>query len=217
MNSAKANHRTGLFGGSFDPPHLGHVALVEAGLRVMGLDEVFVIPALPVHRTLSGCADGATRLRWLEMIFDANSRVSVLDWEVRRRRPTATVDTLREFADKYPSRTPWLMLGADAWAGMAGWRQYPAHAGLCNAAVFSRRGMDRASAPELADWEQVDLRQWRQCRGGGHMLYVDVELPDISATTLRTGLMKSGALGDSIPTMIAKEVQQAYAGRMEQM
>jgi nicotinate-nucleotide adenylyltransferase len=211
---SQAIRQIGLFGGSFDPPHMGHVALVEAGLDVMGLDEVWVIPALPVHRELSGRADAATRLRWLEMIFEADSRIKVLDWEIRRERPTAMVETLREFADRQVV-VPWLMLGADAWAGLAGWREYPAHQGLCNVAVFARRGLVRESVPKLSGWKQVGMQGWRKCEGSGHMLYVSVELPDVSATALRRGIMKTEGLADSIPPLIYNEVQEAYAGLQE--
>lgn len=211
---SQAIRQIGLFGGSFDPPHMGHVSLVEAGLDVLGLDEVWVIPALPVHRELSGRADAATRLRWLEMIFEADSRIKVLDWEIRRERPTAMVETLREFADRQ-AVVPWLMLGADAWAGLAGWREYPAHRSLCNVAVFARQGMDKDSVPELPGWKQVDMQNWRKCEGGGHMLYVSVELPDVSATALRRDIMKTEGLADSIPPEIYIEVQKAYAGLQE--
>jgi len=210
---SQAIRQIGLFGGSFDPPHMGHVALVEAGLDVMGLDEVWVIPALPVHRELSGRADAAMRLRWLEMIFEANSRVKVLDWEIRRERPTAMVETLREFADRQVV-VPWLMLGADAWAGLAGWREYPAHQGLCNVAVFARQGLDRVSVP-VPDWQQVDMQDWRRCENSGHMLYVSAELPDVSATALRRDIMKTEELADSVPPEIYSEVQKAYAGLQE--
>ena len=61
--------RIGLFGGSFDPPHLGHKALVDAALQELNLDEVWVIPVgLPVHRQLSGKATPEQRLFWLNTI-----------------------------------------------------------------------------------------------------------------------------------------------------
>jgi len=215
VKSGKAGNQIGLFGGSFDPPHIGHVALVETGLDVMGLDEIWVIPALPVHRELSGCADAVTRLRWLQMIFGDDSRIKVVDWEIRRERPTAMVETLREFADSHGPVVPWLMLGADAWAGLTGWREYPAYQGLCNVAVFARHGMDRESVPALPGWKQVDMQGWRRCEGGGHMLYIPAKLPDVSATALRRGLTQAREQTDSIPLVIYSEVQKAYAGLQE--
>jgi hypothetical protein len=75
--------------------------------------------------------------------------------------------------------------------------------------------MDKDSVPELPGWKQVDIQDWRICEGGGHMLYVSVELPDVSATTLRRDIMKTEGLADSIPPAIYSEVQKAYAGLQE--
>nr|WP_241697079.1 nicotinate (nicotinamide) nucleotide adenylyltransferase [Mariprofundus sp. KV] len=198
-----------MFGGTFDPPHNGHLALVEAGLQVMGLDEVLVIPAEPVHRSLSGRADGMQRLRWLQTVFAANERVSVVDWEVARGRPVAAVETLREFRKANPEIVPWLLLGADAWAGLPGWREYPAHLQLCNVAVFARQGLD-AEMVEHAGWQQVEPDMWRSCESPGHYCYLQPDLPDISATALRRDAEMGRSLAGRVPEQVIAEVEKSY-------
>jgi len=69
--------------------------------------------------------------------------------------------------------------------------------------------------PELPGWKQVDIQSWRRCEGGGHVLYIPIELPDASATALRRDIMKSAALAESIPPAIYNEVQKAYRGLQE--
>ena len=198
-----------MFGGSFDPPHIGHQALVKAGLEQLGLDQVWVIPALPVHRRLSGAADGEMRYGWLQRLFADEARVRVWDAEIRRGRPTPMIETLRQFADEQ-GVVPWLMLGADAWAGLPDWVGYPAHQGLCNVAVFARRVPNMESPPALPGWQQLDMQDCLQQRQPGHMVYVPVSLPDISATELRRDLATAGRLADCIPALIRREVQTAY-------
>ncbi len=89
MQPEPDGQRIGLFGGSFDPPHIGHVALVEAALDALGLHAVWVIPAgFPVHRILSDHVTPEQRLYWMRSIFSANERVKVLDWEVASDEPT---------------------------------------------------------------------------------------------------------------------------------
>lgn len=210
-NLALSHSGIGLYGGSFDPPHAGHKALVSAGLELLGLDEIWVIPALPVHRRLSGHADGPTRLRWLQQVFAGDDRIRVLDCEIRRGRPTPMVETLREFADAHAPVVPWLMLGADAWAGLPDWIEYPAHQGLCNVAVFARQTVKMESPPVWPGWRRVDMHDWRCQREPGHMVYVPVRLPDISATALRNDLAAGGRLADCIPQVIRPEVREAYA------
>ncbi|ATX83048.1 nicotinate-nucleotide adenylyltransferase [Mariprofundus ferrinatatus] len=210
MNSDAVLRHIGLFGGTFDPPHNGHVALVEAGLNVMGLDEVWVIPAEPVHRELSGFADGAKRLGWLQEIYKSRPEVQVFDWEVRLGRPVAAVETLRDFQQRYPGTVPWLMLGADAWAGLESWREYPAHLELCNIAVFARTGLDVEALPDHAGWQQVDVRQWQERNAPGHWCYLPVALPDISATMLRSDARQGISLLGRVPEQVRSRIEMSY-------
>ena len=210
INRPNAEKRIGLFGGSFDPPHLGHIALVQAGLD-MGLDEVWVIPALPVHRTLSGHADGAMRMVWLERVFENNAKVKVVDWEVRQRESTPMIDTLRRFKSAYPTMVPWLMLGADAWAGLESWREYPAHQVLCNVAVFARQHHKSSAAGiPLAGWQQIDLESWSACNVAGHWCDVQVRLPDVSATMIRDHVDLGLSLTDLVPKVLQSEINKQY-------
>jgi len=204
-----ASKKIGLFGGTFDPPHNGHVALVEAGLQVMGLDEVLVIPAEPVHRSLSGHADGLQRLHWLQAVFAANERVAVVDWEVVQGRPVAAIETLRAFGKANPEAVPWLLLGADAWAGLPDWREYPAHLQLCNVAVFARQGLD-AEMVEHAGWLPIAPDQWRACERAGHCCYLQVDLPDISATALRRDAEMGHSLAGRVPEQVITQVEKSY-------
>jgi len=198
--------KIGLFGGSFDPPHAGHVALAQAGLDVAGFDEVWIIPANPVHRQLSGCADGSTRLDWMQQLFGNNPRISVVDWEAQLPRPTPAVETLRRFKREYPHDQPWLMLGTDAWRGLDSWREYPAHQQLCNVAVFARAGID--DLPQHAGWQQVAGPEAAQT--SGNWCYLPVTLPDIAATALRRDAAMGVTLHGRVPEIIRKAVEAAY-------
>ncbi len=201
------NIHIGLFGGSFDPPHLGHTALVQAGLD-MGLDEVWVIPAQPVHRVLSGKADGAKRLSWLQLVFEHQPCVKVLDWEVKQPQATAMVDTLRRFNAKHPNTVPWLMLGSDAWNGLASWREYPLHQRLCNIAVFARQGHE--NQPTQDGWQDVTLEDWSACSTAGHCCHLAATLPDISATTIRQHAELGLSFAGLVPKVLQSDIEQQY-------
>jgi len=74
--------KIGIFGGSFDPPHLGHKALVEAALLELELDGVWVLPVgVPVHRELTSYISAKQRLLWVEKMFAGMEGVEVFDWE----------------------------------------------------------------------------------------------------------------------------------------
>jgi len=208
--------QVGLFGGSFDPPHLGHVALVEAGLA-MGLDQVYVIPALPVHRALSGLASGRMRFDWLVAMFADYPDVYVVDWEISRNQATPGIDTLRRFHGDYPHTIPWLMMGADAWAGLPAWREYPAHRELCNVAVFARRGMAVETVCGHEAWQQVALDKALNCQAPGHWIYIQAELPAIAATDLRADASHGKALTGRVAETVRRQIEQAYGKATEKM
>jgi len=202
--------RIGLFGGSFDPPHIGHVALVQAALDVLQLDAVWVIPAgLPVHRTLSGHATPEQRLGWMQKIFSDNERVKVLDWEVAGSAPTPTIITLRRFVADLPQQRPVWLLGADAFAGMDGWVEYPEHGTLCDVAVFGRVACSAGSSvsafrpQSLADWLDSPV-------AGGHRVDVDVPLPDMSATAIRRAAERNESLAGMVPECVRRDIEQTY-------
>jgi len=209
MHSNDIGKRIGLFGGSFDPPHSGHAALVQAGLN-MGLDEVLVIPALPVHRTLSGFADAGMRLDWLRQMFSGQPQAQVLDWEIRRQRPTPAIETLRQFHQMYPDTIPWLMMGADTWAGLPGWREYPTHHELCNVAVFARPGIALETVCGHDGWQQTDLNDGLNYQTSGSWVYIQADLPDIAATTLRRDAGCGKTLQGRVPESIRAAVEAAY-------
>lgn len=207
----------GLFGGSFDPPHLGHDALVRAALIQLALDEVWVIPAgIPVHRELSGRASGQCRLEWLHSMFADEPRVRVLDWEVRRDMPTPTIETLRRVHREHPALTPLWLMGMDAFAGLEQWVEYPAHQQLCNVAVFTRQGAAHAAVPP--GWTEIDIADWRPdgVAAAGHVVMLEAELPDVSATEVRRRAVAGISLAGMVDESIRAEVERFYgpaAGR----
>jgi len=204
------SHYIGIFGGSFDPPHIGHVALVGAALEVLDLPEIWVIPAgNPVHRKLSGYASPEVRLHWLERIFLRQPRVRVQDWEVYRGKPASTIDTLRYIRHEFPDCHPLLLLGADAFSGIRQWVKYPEHMRLCDVAVFDRTGCSRV---QRRGWKETHIGQWKGKTGYGSLLHVKYELPDVSATAVRQRAVAGKSLAAMVPDCVCEEIGRAYAG-----
>lgn len=211
MSSCDTN--IGLFGGSFDPLHLGHEALVKAALDQLELDEVWVIPAgVPVHRELSGQANASTRMAWTKEVFSAMPHVEVKDWEIGSSKPVAAIDTLKRFRQLHPGVTPLWLCGADSFASMEGWVGYPEHQHQCNVAVFSRVG-EPAIAP-LAGWKPITMEDWNAGQpgkiGAGHLIALDGSLPDVSATAIRDRALKGESLSGLINSRICKKVEALY-------
>jgi len=202
------SHYIGIFGGSFDPPHMGHVALVEAAFTALALPEIWVIPVgNPVHRRLSGYASPEVRLHWLKEVFSAQPKVLVRDWEVRCEKRVPTIDTLRHIRSRFPDYHPILLLGADAFSGMSHWVEYPEYFVLCDVVVFDREG---CTYVQQQGWKVTSIEQWRQEKGSGRLLCVKNALPDISATGVRKQAAAGKSLAGMVPECVRNEIEQAY-------
>ncbi|MDX8412063.1 MAG: nicotinate (nicotinamide) nucleotide adenylyltransferase [Mariprofundaceae bacterium] len=200
----------GLFGGSFDPPHVGHVALVKAALALLGLGKLWVVPVeTPAHRQLSGKADAKQRAAWLACLFSGMPAVEILDWEIGVQAPTPTLPTLMRLRREFPHLMPVLLLGEDAFAGMAGWVGYPEHCRHADVAVFRRAGF-AAKQPGPKEWRDVEPQTWRGSQGSGRVIRLEAALPDVAATRIR----KMAAAGESVrgmvPEVIRRSVQECY-------
>ncbi len=166
--------RIGLFGGTFDPPHLGHVAAVTEAMRSLGLAAVVVTVANdPQGKDAPPVADASTRLQMARAAFEGLPGVTVDDVEVRRGGPTYTIDTVEAMLDRTPSLRVVLILGADAAAGLAGWHRAAALAPLVTVAVVPRDGTAPAEFPADAGFVRAD---------------VAMEPVDLSSTTVREAL-----------------------------
>ncbi len=174
--------RVGLFGGSFDPPHLGHKALVDHALTQLNLDEVWIIPVgLPVHRRLSGKATPEQRLSWLAAMFADEPRVRIVDWEVNQDKPVPAIATLRRFQAENPGIIPFWLMGMDSFLDMPNWVEYPKHQGLCNLVVFARSNIKDTLKTE--SWQLTSQKETLE--GAGFIIPINEGLPDISASQIR--------------------------------
>jgi len=111
-----------LFGGSFDPPHLGHVHVVHSALKTLDIERVIVVPAF-VNPFKSGThAPAELRLKWLQKIFYNDKDVEVSDIEVRQNRAVRTVETVEQFANSYAKI--YFIIGADNLASLKQWHRF---------------------------------------------------------------------------------------------
>lgn len=123
MTAAAA--RIGLFGGSFDPPHLGHRALAEAALQSLRLDELRWIPAgAPWQKAGRMLADGAHRAAMVRLLIAGEPRFALDGRELQRAGPSYTIDTVREVQAERSDATLFLVIGQDQYARLHTWHAW---------------------------------------------------------------------------------------------
>ncbi len=175
----RSDARVGLFGGTFDPVHLGHLAVARAALNELRLDHLFFVPAAQAPlRPEAPSASAAHRLDLLNRAVAeaADPRLGVLDLEVRAGGVNYTVDTVRKLRAAWPRVEFFWLLGADQFAQLDRWREPVDLAKLVQFAVLDRPGsLPAAPPPALAAairWQRLpgephparaeDIRRRRQ-------------------------------------------------------
>ncbi|HEX5725282.1 MAG TPA: nicotinate-nucleotide adenylyltransferase [Longimicrobiaceae bacterium] len=133
--------RTGVWGGTFDPPHLGHLVAASDACQALGLDRLLWVPAA-VH-PLKGAAvrtPPAVRLEMVRAAIAGDPRFEADDLELRRAGPSYTVDTLRALHGREPGGELFFLVGADILRDLPLWREPEAVARLARLAVLTRAG-----------------------------------------------------------------------------
>ncbi|REJ93903.1 MAG: nicotinate-nucleotide adenylyltransferase [Planctomycetota bacterium] len=187
--------RLGIYGGTFDPVHYGHLILAEQCREQCALDEVWFIPAaVPPHKIGDQISSGETRCEMLELAIAGYPEFQVSRMELERDGPSYTVDTLSALQSEDPTRELFLLIGADSVADFPTWREPSRIADLARLVVVNR-GDD---APDLSAVESA--------LGADVVERIDeVVMPgvDLSATDLRGRV----AEGRSIRYMTPRAVE----------
>lgn len=145
MNSKQ---KIGLFGGSFDPVHLGHLLVAQAALEELALDSLVFIPASrSPFKPESPPAPDAARLQLLRLALAGRIRCGVDDQEIRRGGVSYTIDTLRDYTQKFPGAELFYLIGADNAAKLNEWREPAELARLAEFVAVPRPGGVPAAFP----------------------------------------------------------------------
>lgn len=149
--------RIGVFGGSFDPVHLGHLLAAESCREQAALDRVIFVPAaIPPHKRDRSLASGEDRLAMLRLATGGHDAFQVSGVELDRGGVSFTVDTLESLAATHPGADLRLILGPDALAGLPTWREPARILALAEPLAVERDGLDDVSAL-AADRRLADL------------------------------------------------------------
>jgi nicotinate-nucleotide adenylyltransferase len=184
-----------MFGGTFDPPHVGHRIVAADVLEALDLERLLVVPALrPPHRSAVLAAD--VRLELTRRAFAGDARIEVSDLEYRREEPSYTVDTLEHIRMARPDARLFLVIGRDQYEGLSQWRQPERIVELADLAVMRRDG--RAPTPD----PRYPFRA------------VDVTRIDLSSTEVRRRLARGRSVRYLVPDAILNDVTRAWAERM---
>jgi nicotinate-nucleotide adenylyltransferase len=200
--------RIALFGGSFNPIHLGHLRAAEEDREAMGLDLIYFVPAAsPPHKPPIGLALAEHRLQMVRLATKGNRYFMVSDVEVRRGGSSFTIDTVRYFRATMRAQPElYLIMGGDQFVELDTWKEADELAGLCNIIVHTRLG-ERQPSAEVPIEKLVRFGYTRKensyVHSSGHTLKsVSTTFFPISATVIR----RKVAAGESIRYLVPSDV-----------
>jgi nicotinate-nucleotide adenylyltransferase len=185
----------GILGGTFDPPHAGHVAAAVAAQQQLGLREVRVIPAgqAPL-RAGAPVASAADRVAMCRLAFAEHPWAVIDDRETLRTGTSWSIDTARELAREHPEASRVWILGADQLARLDRWKDVGELCGLVEFAVLSRDGISTLPPPSLAAVIRLTVLKAPEVQ--------------VSSTALREALRRGDSPRNGLPLGVARHIDE---------
>lgn len=193
--------RIGLYGGTFNPPHMGHERLAKACVEALKLDRLLLIPtAQPPHKQLPpGSAQGEQRAEMARLMAGRIPRTQVCGLELERPGPSYTRDTVDRLRQLYPEAEFWLIMGADMFLSFHKWREPERIAQQCSLAVAARLPDSRRQLERQAAFLEREL--------GARSRIVDCPVTVLSSTQVRSHIPEGKWQGELAPE-VAEYIQK---------
>ena len=185
----------GILGGTFDPPHAGHVAAANAAWKQLGLDEVRIIPAgqAPM-RTGVPVASAADRATMCRLAFADYPWAVIDEREVSRAGTSWSIETARELAQEFPSAMRVWILGADQLARLDRWKEVAELCSLVEFAVLSRDGISTVPPPAISALIRLTV--------------LKAPAVQVSSTALREALRRGDSARNGLPLGVGRHIDE---------
>jgi len=208
---ARSGSRVGLFGGTFDPIHFGHLRAAEEVAEVLSLEKViFVLSAFPPHKRGEELLPAGDRWEMLRRALKGNPLFEPSDVEIRRGGKSYTVETLSYYRERFKEEEIFFILGADAFLEMHTWKEYKRFPLFCSLAVISRPGFEPQGAKVT---EEMGFKKGKEGEylhpSGGRLLFLSTTPIGISSTEIRKRVRE----GRSIRYLLPPEVERYIRDR----
>jgi nicotinate-nucleotide adenylyltransferase len=192
--------RIGILGGTFNPPHLGHLICAQEAYLQLELDRVTLIPArIPPHKHVEEEPGPEHRLELCRLAIRGDEeRFDVSDLEIRREGPSYTVDTLEELHSRTPEHELFLIVGGDIAAGLPKWREPERVLTLATLAVAKRRGTSQEAVDEALS----------SLRGGERARFFPMPRIGVSSTMLRDRARAGVSIKYYVPDAVESYIER---------
>ncbi len=204
--------RIGLFGGTFDPIHFGHLRAAEEIKHILNLDKILFIPSsTPPHKENSNITLAKDRLEMIRLAIDGNKCFEISDFEIESKSPSYTIITLEHFKNYEPDSKLYFIVGNELFNEIETWRDYKKLFELANFAVITRPGFSELDSSRIPLALKDDFRYHNTkenlisfTNNKKEIVFVEIKGIEISSTDIR-GFVKSK---QSIKFLVPDKVEQ---------
>ena len=190
--------RLGIFGGTFNPIHRGHIELVKHFTCLARLDKVLLIPTkIPPHKVSADLLDGQTRFEMCSLAAEGEDKIEVSDVELRREGNSYTIDTLKALEKICDGAQFYLIMGADMLLCLDSWRDYR---GIIDRCVICAAARNDSTVQELKlKAEALGISENR-------VIISDEKIMTVSSTEIRDRLKKGEGISGLVPEKVEKYI-----------
>jgi len=191
--------RVGILGGTFNPPHIGHLVMAQEAREQLGLDRVVLMPvAVPPHKEADGDPGADVRLQLARLAAEGEEGVEVSTAEIDRGGASFTVDTLGELHERYPEQELTFIVGADMAHSLPAWREPERILELARLAVAEREGIARDDIAE----------RLAPLHDGSRVTFFDMPRIDVSSSDIRRRVAEGRSVRHLVPDAVAQAIAE---------
>ena len=190
--------RIGIFGGTFDPPHLGHLLVASDAVEQLGLDRLVLVPAAAQPLKARSGTPAEARLAMVRRLVGDDPRFLVDPIEIERGGLSFTVETLQALGARWPGATLYLLVGADVLPSFPRWHEPARIRQLATLVILTRAGADGAAAPAAPPGLP-----------GGAPVFLPTRRVDVSSTEVRARLAAGRSIRGFVPESVADHIRSA--------
>lgn len=190
--------RIAIYGGSFNPMHIGHEKIVDYVLNNLNMDKIIIIPVgIPSHRE-NNLEQSDTRLKICKEIFKGNKKIEVSDIEIKSEGKSYTYDTLLKLMDLYGENNEFFeIIGEDSLKSLKTWKNYEELLKICKFIVFRRK-----------DDKNIQIDE--EFLNNKNIIILENEYYDISSTEIRNMVKNNEDISDFVNKKVKKLIEKEY-------
>ena len=214
MNT-KGQKKIGLFGGTFDPIHFGHLRAAEEIKEILELDKVYFIPSgVPPHKTVSRITDAQKRLQMIRHAIEGNPYFDVSVFEIKRDTPSYTIHTLEYFIETVSDVELYFILGNEQFNDIETWKDYLTLFKLSNFAVITRPGFSELDSCKVPLALKDEFRYYNSIENmisysnkDKEIVFIEIKGIEISSTDIRNFVESNKSIKYLVPNKVESYIK----------